>query len=64
VRFDDTRTDELDVRGLRAEDVDLRGLEMLSLTDAAALRGTTLSAGQVERLAPALASALGIRVQD
>jgi hypothetical protein len=64
VRFDQTRADELDVRGLRAEDVDLRGLEMLSLTDAAALRGTTLSSDQVERLAPALASALGVRVKD
>lgn len=64
VRFDDTRADEVDARGLRAEDVDLRGLEMLSLTDAAALRGTTLSAVQVERLAPALAAALGIQVAD
>lgn len=64
VRFDDTRADEVDVRGLRAEDVDLRGLEMLSLTDAAALRGTTLSAVQVERLAPAFAAALGIQVKD
>ena len=64
VAFENTRCDEVDVRGLRAEDVDLRGLEMLSLTDAAALRGTTLSAVQIERLAPALASALGIQVKD
>ncbi len=64
VRFDDTRADEVDARGLRAEDVDLRGLEMLSLTDAAALRGTTLSAVQIERLAPTLAGALGILVKD
>lgn len=64
VRFVDTRADEVDARGLRAEDVDLRGLEMLSLTDAAALRGTTLSAVQIERLAPALAAALGIQVAD
>jgi uncharacterized protein YjbI with pentapeptide repeats len=64
VRFDDTRADEVDARGLRAEDVDLSGLEMLSLTDAAALRGTTLSAVQIERLAPALAAALGIQVRD
>ena len=64
VRFDDTRGDGIDARGMRAEDVDLRGFELLSLTDAAALRGTTLSAAQVERLAPALAAALGIQVKD
>lgn len=63
-RFEGSRVDELDVRGLRAEDVDLRGLEMLSLTDAAALRGTTLSSVQVERMASTLASALGIQVAD
>lgn len=64
LRFDNTRAEEVDARGLRAEDVDLRGLEMLSLTDAAALRGTTLSPAQIERLAPTLAAALGIQVRD
>ena len=64
VAFENTRCDEVDARGLRADHVDLRGLEMLSLTDAAALRGTTLSTAQIERLAPALASALGIQVRD
>ncbi|WP_458041369.1 MULTISPECIES: pentapeptide repeat-containing protein [Bacteria] len=64
VRFDDTRGDEVDVRGLRATDVDLRGLEMLSLTDATALRGTTLDSTQVESMAAAFAAALGIQVKD
>lgn len=64
VAFEDTRVDDLDPRGMRAEDVDLRGLELLSVTDAAALRGTTLDIVQVERLAPFLAEALGIRVMD
>ena len=51
-------------RGIRAEDLDLRGLEAVSYLDPASLRGATLSARQVEYLAPALAQALGIRVVD
>ena len=49
--------------GLRAEHLDLRGLD-ISYLELASLRGATLSARQVEQLAPALAAALGIGVED
>jgi uncharacterized protein YjbI with pentapeptide repeats len=64
VAFRDSRADEVDTRGLRCEDVDLRGLEAVSYLDLAALRGATLSPAQVEALAPSLAAALGIRLED
>lgn len=62
--FVDCRADEVDSRGIRAKDLDLRGLEAVSYLDPASLRGGTLSARQVEYLAPALAQALGIRIVD
>jgi uncharacterized protein YjbI with pentapeptide repeats len=64
VRFDDCRSDEVDPRGLRATDVDLRGLDAIAFTDANGLRGTTLTTYQVQQLAPTLAAGVGIRVQD
>ena len=64
VAFADSRADEVDTRGLRAEHLDLRGLDAISYLDLASIRGATLSAHQVEQLAPALAAALGIRVED
>ena len=64
VAFLDSRADEVDTRGLRAEHLDLRGLDAVSYLDLASLRGATLSPRQVEQLAPALAAALGIRVED
>ncbi len=64
MRFDDSRADEVDTRGLRAKDLDLRGLEAISYLDATSLRGATFSRRQIEHLAPALASALGIRIGD
>jgi len=64
VRFDGSRADEVATDGLRAEHTDLRGLEALAFTRPDALRGTTLSSAQVEQLAPAFASALGIDVRD
>jgi uncharacterized protein YjbI with pentapeptide repeats len=62
--FADSRADDVDTRGVRAKDLDLRGLEAVSYLDAGSLRGATLSSRQVEYLAPALAAALGIRVID
>jgi uncharacterized protein YjbI with pentapeptide repeats len=62
--FIDSRADDVDTRGVRAKDLDLRGLEAVSYLDAGSLRGATLSFRQVEYLAPALAVALGIRVID
>ncbi len=64
IAFEHTASDEVDSRGLRAQDVDLRGLEALSYTDAASLRGTTFSLRQLELLAPAFAATLGIDVRD
>lgn len=63
VRFDGCTADEVDTRGLTSRDLDLRGLEALSFTDPTALRGATLTARQVEALAPDLARALGIDVR-
>ena len=62
--FADCRADDVDTRGVRAKEMDLRGLEAVSYLDAASLRGAILSSRQVEYLAPALAVALGIRVLD
>lgn len=64
VRFVDTSSDEVDPRGMRATDVDLRGLDALSYLDANSLRGTTLSAFQVQQLAPVIAAGLGIQIKD
>lgn len=58
----DGRADEVDTRGLRATDLDLRGLEALAYTDPRGLAGATLEARQAEVHAVALAHALGIRV--
>ncbi len=64
VRFDATRADEVDTRGVRAENTDLRGLDALRYTDPTSMRGMTLSPRQVELLSSAFASALGIDVRD
>ncbi|MFE6994496.1 pentapeptide repeat-containing protein [Microbacterium sp. NPDC057659] len=64
VRFDGTRADEVDPRGLTSKDVDLRGLDALAYLDVLSLRGATLASRQVELLAPAFATAAGIDVQD
>ncbi|GEK86781.1 pentapeptide repeat-containing protein [Microbacterium aerolatum] len=64
VRFDDCRSDEVDPRGLRSKDVDLRGLDAGAFTDANSLRGTTLTMFQVQQLAPTLAAGVGIQVKD
>ncbi len=64
VRFEGCRVDEVDTRGLRAVDLDLRGLEALSFTDAKALTGAWLAPRQAELHAAAFAAALGIRIAD
>ncbi|HWT34499.1 MAG TPA: hypothetical protein VN107_12080 [Microbacterium sp.] len=64
VRFEDCRADEVDTRDLRAEHVDLRGLDAVGYTAPAGLRGATLASRQVELLASDLAAALGIDVRD
>lgn len=64
VRFDSTRADEVDPRGLTAKDLDLRGLDALAYLDVLSLRGATLTSNQVELLAPAFAASAGIDVRD
>lgn len=64
VTFENTGADEVDPRGMRATDLDLRGLDALSYLDVTALKGATLDSRQVQLLAPALAAAAGIRVID
>ncbi|WP_417556363.1 pentapeptide repeat-containing protein [Microbacterium sp.] len=62
--FEGTRCDELGPRGMRAEHVDLRGLDALAFLDVSSLRGTTLTMAQVEQLAPVFAASAGISVRD
>lgn len=64
VAFEGCRADEVDPRGMRAADLDLRGLDALSYLDVLALRGATLTEDQVRMLAPAFAAAAGIDVRD
>ena len=64
VRFERSRADEVDTRGLRADSFDLRGLDALAFLDVTSLRGTTLTPRQVELLATVFARAAGIDVQD
>lgn len=62
VGFVDCRADEVDSRGLRCADVDLRGLETLAYSDPRGLGGATMTPPQAERHAVAFAHALGIRI--
>lgn len=64
VRFSHCSSDEIDPRGMRAVDVDLRGLDALSYLDVNSLRGTTLSGLQVQHLAAVMAGGLGIQIRD
>lgn len=64
VRFERSSADEVDTRGLRADALDLRGLDALAFLDVNSLRGTTLTPRQVELLAPVFARSAGIDVQD
>ncbi|MGB4776950.1 hypothetical protein [Microbacterium sp.] len=64
VLFEDTRADEVDTRGLRPADLDLRGLEALTFTDPRGLSGTWLSRRQAELHALPFAQALGIRIAE
>lgn len=64
VRFTRSTCDEVDPRGMRAKDVDLRGLDAVSFLDANSLRGTTLTGFQVQQLAPVIAAGLGIQIKE
>ncbi len=62
VAFHNSRIDEIDTRGLRAEHLDLRGAEVLRFTDPKGLAGATLAMRQAELHGPAFADSLGIRL--
>jgi uncharacterized protein YjbI with pentapeptide repeats len=62
--FVDCTADEVDTRGLRAQHLDLRGLDALQYLDPTSLRGATLAERQAVDLGPAFARALGIQLAD
>ncbi|MCK8477865.1 pentapeptide repeat-containing protein [Microbacterium aurugineum] len=64
VRFTATSTEEVDSRGIRAKDLDLRGLDAVAFLDANSLRGATLTSFQVQQLAPVIAAGIGIQIKD
>lgn len=64
VRFTATSSDEVDPLGMRAKDLDLRGLDALAYLDANSLRGVTLTSFQVQQLASVLAAGIGIQIKD
>lgn len=64
VRFTATSSDEVDPRGMRAKDLDLRGLDAMAYLDAHSLRGATLTSFQVQQLAATIAAGIGIQIKD
>jgi len=54
----------LRLHGGSLRDVDLRGLEMRTVSGVGSLAGATVSSGQLSELAPLLAQHLGLRVTD
>mgnify|MGYP000845714590 FL=1 len=64
VRFEDCQVGTLRLHGGSLSDVDLRGLEMRTVSGIGSLAGATVSSGQLSELAPLLAQHLGLRVTD
>ena len=64
VRFEDCQVGTLRLHGGSLSDVDLRGLEMRTVSGVGSLAGATVSSGQLIDLAPLMAAHLGLRVQD
>lgn len=63
VAFVNCRAGSVALPHARLEDVDLRGLEMGSISNLEGLSGATLDAAQVTALAPLLAAHLGLRIE-
>ncbi|MGO2537201.1 MAG: pentapeptide repeat-containing protein [Brachybacterium tyrofermentans] len=63
VAFVNCRASSIALAHARLKDVDLRGLEMGSISNLEGMSGATLNAQQVTELAPAFASHLGIRIE-
>ena len=64
VRFEDCRVGTLRLHGGSLSDVDLRGLEMRTVSGVGSLAGATINGQQLSELAPLLAQHLGLRVTD
>ena len=64
IRFEDCQVGTLRLHGGSLSDVDLRGLEMRTVSGVGSLAGATVSSGQISELAPLLAQHLGLRVTD
>ncbi|WP_026851551.1 pentapeptide repeat-containing protein [Glaciibacter superstes] len=64
VAFTDTAVRSLDVTRATLENVDLRGLDLCSITGLEGLRGATVNSFQVSELASLFATQLGIKVED
>ena len=64
IRFEDCQVGTLRLHGGSLSDVDLRGLEMRTVSGVGSLAGATVSSGQLSELAPLLAQHLGLRVTD
>ena len=64
VRFEDCQVGTLRLHGGSLSDVDLRGLEMRTVSGVGSLAGVTVSSGQLSELAPLLAQHLGLQVTD
>ncbi|WP_167149156.1 pentapeptide repeat-containing protein [Actinomyces sp. ZJ308] len=64
VRFEESRVGTLRLRDGSLADVDLRGLEMRSVSGVGSLGGATVSGQQLTELAPLMAAHLGLRVED
>lgn len=62
MRCETSTADEVDPRGMRAEHLDLRGLDAVSFVDPSGLRGAVLTDTQAALHAVAFARSLGIRV--
>nr|WP_277818596.1 pentapeptide repeat-containing protein [Cellulosimicrobium arenosum] len=64
VAFVGTRVRRLDVQASTLEHVDLRGADLDEIAGVRSLAGATVGELQLARLAPLLADALGVTVQD
>jgi uncharacterized protein YjbI with pentapeptide repeats len=64
VRLDGTRVATLDVQGATLQHLDLRGADLEELRGLEGLRGATVTPAQLSLLAPLLAGAWGIKVED
>lgn len=64
VTFENCRVESLHLAGASLEHVDLRGLEIGTISDPGRLRGATLSSAQAASLTRVFAAHLGILVED